>query len=331
MLHIVPRPRSWSRSSARSPERSSHAMAVLNSMGDAVISTDVAGRIDFLNAVAESLTKWSSADAHGRLLGEVFNLIDAETRDPRENPTLVAMRDNMTVRLPPNCLLVRHDGTEIPIEDSIAPIHDTQGVLIGAVIVFRDVSVAREQARQLSFLAKHDSLTALPNRALLDDRLELSIALADRHGGQLAVLFLDIDGFKGCNDSLGHAVGDRILQSVAERLRRGVRHADTVFRLGGDEFIVVLTDTKGGTDAVAIADKLLRSLEAPHGIGPHELRLTASIGIALYPADGTNAESLIRNADTAMYAAKAEGGNTAQLYPPTRTRVDPVAQRRTSR
>ncbi|MEQ1580866.1 MAG: diguanylate cyclase [Steroidobacteraceae bacterium] len=327
MLHIVPRTRSWSRNSARPPERSGHAIAVLNSMGDAVISTDVAGHIDFLNAVAEDLTRWSSADAHGRLLGEVFHLIDAETREPRENPTLVAMRDNRTVRLPPNCLLVRRDGTEIPIEDSIAPIHDPQGTLIGAVIVFRDVSVAREQSRRLSFLAKHDSLTALPNRALLDDRLDLSIALADRHGQQLAVLFLDIDHFKEFNDSLGHAIGDRILQSVAERLRRGVRNSDTVFRLGGDEFIIVLTDTKGGTDAVAIADKLLSTLEAPHRIGPHELCLTASIGIAIYPADGTNADSLIRNADTAMYAAKAKGGNTARLYAPSEARVDLTARR----
>ena len=315
MSHAMPLMHYRFRDSARVAD-SDRALAILNSMGDAVISTDLAGRIDYLNAAAESVTGWSSAEARGRLFADVFRLIDADTRAPRENPIVVAMQENRTVRLAPDCLLVRRDGAETPIEDSVAPTHDPQGEVVGAVIVFRDVTVAREQSLKLAYLAEHDSLTALPNRLLLDDRLRLSIALADRHGQQLAVLFVDIDRFKGCNDALGHAVGDRVLQSVAQRLLHGVRKSDTVFRLGGDEFVVLLTEIRNATEAAAIAGKLLHLLEAPHRIGQHVLHLTASIGVATYPENGVNAETLVRNADTAMYAAKAEGGNSTRLCGP---------------
>src|ERR1700676_3853681 len=153
-----------------------------------------------------------------------------------------AIRENKTVSLTPNCVLIRRDGVESPIEDSAAPIHDRHGQVTGAVIVFHDVSAARATTLTMSYLAQHDSLTDLPNRALLNDRLTEAISLARRHQRRLAVLFLDVDRFKHINDSLGHMIGDELLHVVGSRLTMCVRSSDTVSRHGGDEFVVVLSE-----------------------------------------------------------------------------------------
>ena len=144
--------------------------------------------------------------------------------------------------LTPNCVLIRRDGVEAAIEDSAAPIHDRRGQVTGAVMVFHDVSTARALSLRMSYLAQHDSLTDLPNRLLLNDRLTQAMAMAHRHRRKLAVLFLDVDRFKHINDSLGHAIGDRLLQSVAQRLLACVRSSDTVSRQGGDEFVILLSE-----------------------------------------------------------------------------------------
>jgi GGDEF domain-containing protein len=159
--------------------------------------------------------------------------------------------------LPLNCILVRRDGFEVPIEDSVAPIHDRKGKVIGAVIVFRDVSAARALALQISHSAEHDFLTGLPNRMLLQDRIRQAIALAPRHMKQVAVLFLDLDGFKHINDSLGHAIGDKLLQSIAKRLVGCVRGSDTVSRQGGDEFVVLLAEVQQSGDVSSTARRML--------------------------------------------------------------------------
>jgi PleD family two-component response regulator len=149
-----------------------------------------------------------------------------------------AIQDNKAGALTPNCVLIRRDGTESAIEDSAAPIHDRRGAVTGAVMVFHDVSVARAMTLKMSYLAQHDSLTDLPNRVLLNDRLNEAICLSSRYQRKLAILFLDLDHFKHINDSLGHVVGDLLLQSVARRLFTCVRSSDTVARQGGDEFVV---------------------------------------------------------------------------------------------
>jgi diguanylate cyclase (GGDEF)-like protein len=164
--------------------------------------------------------------------------------------------------------------------------------------------------------AEHDPLTGLPNRLLLNDRINQAIALAHRNSGMVAILFLDLDGFKHVNDSLGHSIGDKLLRSVAKRLLTCVRSPDTVSRNGGDEFIIVLQEMEQPNQAAITASRVLKALANPHNVGGLELHVTASVGVSIYPDDGRDAETLIKNADTAMYQAKASGRKTFQFFKP---------------
>ena len=292
------------------------AQVTLNCIGDAVACTDISGHLTFLNLVAERMTGWSMQEAAGRPMPEVFRILDATTRETIPNPMEMAVGRNRTVHLPSNCVLIRRDGFEIPIEDSVAPIHDREGQSTGAVIVFRDVSAARAMALQMSHSAQHDFLTGLPNRMLLNDRVSQAIALAPRHMKQVAVLFLDLDGFKHINDSLGHPIGDKLLQSVAKRLVDCVRVSDTVSRQGGDEFVVLLSEAQQWEDAAITARRMLEAVAEPHSIDKHDLHVTTSIGVSVYPHDGLDAETLIKNADTAMYQAKENGRQSYQFFKP---------------
>ena len=244
----------------------------------------------------------------------MFRILDATTREPARNPLSRAIELDTTIDLAPTCLLIRRDGFETAIENSASPIHDRSGQVIGAVIVFKDVSEVRAMSLRAVYLAQHDFLTDLPNRMLLSDRLTQAIALARRHGHRLAVLFLDLDRFKHVNDSLGHVVGDGLLQSVARRLVRCVRSSDTVSRLGGDEFVLVLSEIQHADDAAASAQKIIAALVAPYEIANHQLHVTATIGISIYPDDGPDAEKLIEAADTAMYHAKESGRNSYRFF-----------------
>jgi diguanylate cyclase (GGDEF)-like protein/PAS domain S-box-containing protein len=295
-------------------EEKERAQVTLNSIGDAVLSTDLSGKVTYLNLLAERMTGWSCAEAAGRPLAEVFNIIDGETREAAQNPVELAVQQGKTVPLPSNCILIRRDGFESPIADSAAPIHDRGGQITGAVIVFRDVSVERAMSLQLSHMAQYDVLTDLPNRTLLNDRLTQAIASARRHDTGLAVLFVDLDRFKQINDSFGHAMGDALLQSVAHRLLACVRTSDTVSRLGGDEFVILLSELGHVEDAVMAANKVLSALAAPHRVAQHDLDVTVSIGVSTFPFDGQDAETLIKNADTAMYHAKENGRNNYQFF-----------------
>lgn len=290
------------------------AQVTLNSIGDAVLSTDISGNVTYLNHAAESLTGWSREEALRRPVAEVFQIIDGATRQPARNPMELAVQQNKTVGLTANCILIRPDGLECAIEDSAAPIHDRRGQVTGAVIVFHDVTAARAMSFRMSHLAQHDSLTDLPNRLLLNDRLTRAIASARRNGNRLAVLFVDLDRFKDINDSLGHAIGDKLLQSVAERLVARVRNSDTVSRPGGDEFVVLLSELEHPEDAAVCAKKMLTALTAPHRIAQHDVHVTVSIGVSTYPEDGQDAETLVKSADTAMYQAKENGRNNYEFF-----------------
>ena len=293
---------------------SARALITLDSIGDGVISIDLTGTITYLNPSAASMTGWTLSEAHGRPLPEVLRLVDGDSRDPAVNPLAMAILHNRTVGLSQNCVLIRRDGQESAIEDTAAPIHDRLGQVIGGVIVFHNVSKARAMSRRMSHLAQHDFLTGLPNRMLLHDRLNQAIALAHRHHSLLAVLFADVDDFKGVNDSLGHAIGDQLLQSISQRLVACVRDTDTVCRLGGDEFVVLLSEVAHPADATVSSDKILTALSTPHRIEQLDLNATVSIGIGVYPDAGKDAETLLKNADTALSHAKAKGGNSHQMF-----------------
>jgi diguanylate cyclase (GGDEF)-like protein/PAS domain S-box-containing protein len=290
------------------------AEITLNSIGDAVISADMDGRVDYLNIAAELLTGWTRKEARGRPVAEVLNIVDSATGHIVSNPVEYVLQSDRPLGLASEAVLVGRTGKRFPIEDSAAPIHDWDGRLVGAVMVFRDISDTVALALKMRHQAHHDFLTNLPNRVLLNDRITQAIALAGRSENYPVLLFLDLDKFKHINDSLGHAVGDRLLQGVSTRLLGCVRTSDTVSRHGGDEFVILLADERRPEDAVLAAEKILIALSTPFRIDEQELHTSTSIGISVFPIDGMDAAALIKNADTAMYHAKERGRNNYQFF-----------------
>jgi diguanylate cyclase (GGDEF)-like protein/PAS domain S-box-containing protein len=292
------------------------AQVRLNSIGDCVVCADISGNVSFFNSVAEKMIDCSFQEATGKPVAEILRIKYPASNKNISDQLATAVENDRTVQLQPNCILIRRDGFEIPIEGSVAPIHDRDGRVTGSVVVVRDVSVTRSMALQILHLAEHDSLTGLPNRSLLNDRINQAIALAARYEKQVAVLFLDLDGFKHINDSLGHPIGDRLLQSIGNCLLSCVRATDTVSRQGGDEFIVLLSELEHPEDAAITARRILDAVSEPRSIDLYDLRVTASIGVSVYPDDGLNAETLIKSADIAMYQAKENDRQGYQFFKP---------------
>ena len=288
----------------------------LDSTGDAVVSTGVTGEITYLNAIAEKLTGWTRNEAVGRPLAQVCRFVESDSRAAVPGAMEVTVARNRAAMPAGNYLMIRRDGVEVPIEDSVAPIRNRLGAVTGAIMVFRDASLARAMTRKTSNPAQHDSLTNLPNRLLLTDRLREAIKLSDRYRRKLAVLLLDLDHFKQINDSLGHAVGELLMQSVTRRLFSCVRTSDTVGRQGDDQLLVLLWELRRLEDAAVTAAKILKALRNPHQIGRRELRITGSMGIVIYPDDGADADALMKQADLAMRHAKQSGGDSYQCFRP---------------
>lgn len=291
------------------------AHVTLKSVGDGVICTDSDGQITFLNLAAETMVGASWQSSLGRSITEIFRVLDGASRESVAGSTLAAIQSGQTAP-PSNCVLIRSDEVEIPIKLSVAPINDGNGGVIGTVIVFRDVRVARAMAVQMVHSAKHDFLTDLPNSKLLNDRVGHAVTLARRHEKKVAILFLDLDGFKHVNHALGHPVGDKLLQSVGKRLACCIRAPDTVSRQGGDEFVILLTELERSKDAGFSARRMLQSVAQTHSLDDRTLHITASIGISIYPEDGPDAETLIKNAETAMFQAKENGPGNLQFFKP---------------
>jgi diguanylate cyclase (GGDEF)-like protein/PAS domain S-box-containing protein len=290
------------------------AQVTLNCIGDAVISTDVAGNVAFLNPVAQTLTGWSAAEAVGRPIDEVLNIIEGAQDRRRISPLAIVAKSNLAAKLPVGCKLVRRDGGELAIQDSAAPIHDRRGRVTGAVMVFHDVTQAEAIAEKMSHLAQHDYLTNLPNRLLFNDRLSQAICAARQERRKLAVLLLDLDRFKHVNDSLGHPTGDELLLSVAARLISTVHASDTISRQGGDEFVILLPSISHAADAAVSVKRLFAALAQPHNAAEHSVQITVSIGISIFPDDGDDAETLVKHADIAMLHAKENGRNNFQFF-----------------
>lgn len=284
------------------------AQVTLSSIGDAVLVTDIEGNVTYLNPIAEMLTGWDGGDATGRSLSEVFAIIDGASRAAAANPAQRAIAADEPVELAANCVLLRRDGTELGIEDSAAPIHDREGRVTGAVIVFRDVSQSCAVTRRMAYLARHDALTGLANRIVLEERLEEALRLAARAGHKVGLLFLDVNHFKAINDSMGHEAGDQVLRAIAERLTGRMGSTDTLSRQGGDEFVILLPDINTRHEAARFAGALSRAVDQPLNVDGCELDVSVGVGIGVYPDDGRDREAIMRHADANMYRTRKGGG-----------------------
>lgn len=285
------------------------AVRVLENILDGVMITDADGYIQYVNPAFAAITgysadevvgknprilksghqdeefyqhMWASINSHGQWRGEIWNR--------------------------------RKNGEIYPEWENIAVIKDGEGKVTHYVAIFSDITVLKNIERRFHHLAHHDPLTGLPNRLLFQDRLYQALEQAKRQQQVLAVLFIDLDNFKTINDTLGHAVGDQLVKAVGERLTHCVRSADTVARLSGDEFTSLLVNISNPQDAARVARKIISALAKIFVVEGHELSITASIGLSFYPKDGEDNNTLIKNADTAMYRAKQQGKNNYQLY-----------------
>lgn len=290
------------------------AQVTLSSIGDAVITTDAAGRVTFLNQVAIDLTAWSLADALNKPLVEIFNIVNEATRQPVINPVHQVLEKGKTVLLANHTVLIAKDGTEYNIEDSAAPILLGNGELVGCVLVFHDVTEKHRLLRDVRWQAGHDVLTGLPNRALLADRFERALLHARRQQTWLAVCLLDLDEFKPVNDTHGHDVGDKLLVQAAQRLSEVLRAEDTVARMGGDEFVLLLGGLHSQEETRLSLQRILDGMCAPYLIEDHHIEVSASVGVVFYPDDDADPDTLLRHADQAMYQAKQLGRNRFHFF-----------------
>lgn len=288
------------------------AQRALESSGNGIIITDCLqpdNPVVYVNPAFERITGYSEVEA----VGENCRFLQGNDHD---QPGVSAVRQAIENREEARVILrnYRKDGTLFWNELYVAPVHTEDGSVTHFVGVQNDISEQKRAEESLLHMATHDALTGLPNRSLLQDRIGQAIAHAERTAREVAVLFLDIDRFKNINDSLGHAAGDALISILARRLRDAIRTADTVARVGGDEFVIVLTDINRESDITQVLPGLLAAIRQPMLVEGHELSVTASIGISAYPHDGRDATSLLKNADTAMYQAKEAGRNEFRFY-----------------
>ena len=296
-------------------EEKEKAQVTLQSIGDAVITTDAAGRIEYLNPVAEGLTGWSCAQARGKALHEVFNILDEVTREPLEDPASRALREGRVIGVADLSVLSNRRGQEIAIQSSAAPIRDRSGRVIGAVMVFHDVSKERRLRRALAYQASHDALTGLINRREFERRLnEALLAVRAEESTTHVLLYLDLDQFKLVNDTCGHQAGDRLLKQITGVLQTRIRARDTIARLGGDEFGLLLQDCTAER-AAQIADDLRQAIREYRFVWQDgAMNVGASIGIVEINSGSESVASVLSAADVACYAAKDSGRNRVHMY-----------------
>ncbi|MEO8101755.1 MAG: EAL domain-containing protein [Betaproteobacteria bacterium] len=290
------------------------AQITLESIGDAMITTDAAGQVTYLNPVAERLTGWGRAEAVGRPLERVFHIVADRDRQRVASPVDRVLRDGKITGLADNTVLLARDGREYSVEDSAAPIRARDGTLAGVVLVFRDVTEARELASNLSWQASHDALTELVNRREFENVLGGLLHSAKARNLQHALLYLDLDQFKIVNDSCGHQAGDELLKRLSAMLLSRMRKADTLARLGGDEFGVLL-DGCGVGQATTIAQQLLDAIRVFRFTWDGRLfSVSASIGVMEVNRHSENIEQVMSGADTACFMAKDKGRNQIQVF-----------------
>ncbi|WP_152207332.1 EAL domain-containing protein [Marinobacter changyiensis] len=290
------------------------AQVTLHCIGDAVITTDTEGKVNYLNPIAETLTGWSEAESRGRPMIEVFRIFNEQTREPAENPVARVLAYGHTVGLANHTVLLHRDGTEFAIEDSAAPIRDRGGRLIGAVMVFHDVTHARKLAAKVTHQANHDGLTGLLNRQAFEQRLRNLLEAPGGMDGSHSLLFMDLDQFKVINDTCGHLAGDALLRTLGPVLQGHLRHSDLLARLGGDEFGVLLQDCPVPV-AKRIASALKEELEELNFTWDGKpFRVGLSIGQVNFSDSSWSLADLLNAADNACYLAKENGRNRIHLY-----------------
>jgi diguanylate cyclase (GGDEF)-like protein/PAS domain S-box-containing protein len=290
------------------------AQVTLHSIGDAVITTNAAGEIQYLNPVAEGLTGWNQQEAQGLPLTDIFKIVNETTREPVENPVEKALREGRIVGLANHTVLIDRDGREIAIDDSAAPIRASDGEVIGAVLVFHDVSHNRSLSRQLSWQASHDALTGLVNRPEFEIRLEEAATSAKAQNLHHALCYLDLDQFKIVNDTCGHIAGDELLRQVTALLQTPIRKTDTLARLGGDEFGLLLNQCSL-EQARKVANNLLEQMQSFRFSWQDKVfAVGVSIGLVSIDAGNQGSTKTLSLADAACYAAKNRGRNRIHVY-----------------
>ena len=290
------------------------AQITLQSIGDGVITTDEKGRVEYLNPVAQELTGWKVNDAIGRSLDEIFRGFHEETCEPLENPLTQAMDLNRSIKSVRPSLLIRRDGNEIYIENTASPIRDDRSNVTGGVLVFHDVSEARELNRRLSYHASHDLLTGLVNRREFELRMDRALKSAGAGETSYALCYIDLDRFKIVNDTCGHGAGDSLLGQIGALLKSKIRWRDSLARLGGDEFGVLL-ESCTIDEAVLAAEELVQAIqEFKFTWEDRNFNLTASAGVVPINAENEDATALLTIADSACAAAKEAGRNRIYTY-----------------
>ncbi len=286
----------------------------LESIGDAVITTDVQGRVNYCNAVAEALTGWCRAEAYGQPLSSVFNIVNEETRERVADPVARCLTEGTVVGLANHTVLLNRQEYEYAIQDSAAPIRNGQGTVLGAVLVFSDVSEQRRLSREISHQASHDELTGLVNRREFEHRLERVLETAHADHNEHALCYVDLDQFKVVNDTCGHTADDALLGQIADLFRGQIRERDTLARLGGDEFGVLLEHC-GLEQAQRVANALRSAVDEYRFVWEDKpFRIGASIGVVRITEDSRSIAALLQAADSACYAAKDAGRNRIHVY-----------------
>jgi diguanylate cyclase (GGDEF)-like protein/PAS domain S-box-containing protein len=294
--------------SNREPKIDQLATDIVSNAAEGIVVYDRNMRCIVWNNFMEELTGVTAAEVVGKRAADLFPQSDQHIDD-----ILSRALSGETVDVPETFFNMGNTERQGWITASFRPQRDSKGTITGVIAHIRDLTERKRAEQQIEYQAYHDSLTGMANRRLFQEHLSLAVALAQRKNGLLAVLFLDLDHFKIVNDSLGHTIGDALLRVIAMRLKTHVREGDVIARVGGDEFTVVLQDLKKKEDIPAIAHKILKAIAEPIDVDGHRLYVTTSIGIAVYPDDGQDSETLLKNADNAMYRAKSEGRNTYQM------------------
>lgn len=302
------------RLSAELAEQHELMRVTLRSIGDAVITTDASGLISWLNPVAERMTGWLSSEALGRPLMQVFHIVNEETREPAPDPVAACMEEGRIVGLAQQTLLISRHNTEYGIQDSAAPILNSEGEMLGVVLVFHDVSEQRRLSGEMTYRATHDALTGLVNRAEFETRMLRTLRHAQENDSYHALMYIDLDQFKLVNDACGHAIGDQLLQQVSKLLADAIRARDTLARLGGDEFAIILEHCTMD-QASRVAQKICDRMDAFRFV--HEdrrFRIGASIGLVPVDKRWTSTSAIQQAADTSCYAAKEAGRNRVHAW-----------------